>query len=152
MIIDPTTRPPSEIIFVLGPPGVGKGTLCKRLTRDDAHNSGIYHLSVGDYLREISNPDNEIPEEVAKDVLGDLPQYHIHDLVAMSISIEEKALCKILRYKIKLEEEKGCETIIVDGFPRTMSAAEAFEKLVRVHDPHLASSNCTGETDFFKDR
>ena len=35
------------IILILGPPGSGKGTLCKRL----ANEFNLYHLSVGDLLR-----------------------------------------------------------------------------------------------------
>ncbi|KFZ10315.1 hypothetical protein V502_08201 [Pseudogymnoascus sp. VKM F-4520 (FW-2644)] len=41
------TRDEWTIVFVLGGPGVGKGTQCKKLTEDYQ----ICHLSVGDVLR-----------------------------------------------------------------------------------------------------
>ncbi len=41
------------VVFVLGGPGSGKGTQCKRLAQDH----GLQHFSVGDVLRnEINRP------------------------------------------------------------------------------------------------
>ncbi|KAF2095616.1 P-loop containing nucleoside triphosphate hydrolase protein [Rhizodiscina lignyota] len=45
------------IIFAIGPPGAGKGTLLKRLAQD--HN--LYHLSVGDFLRSVRDAQGEGP-------------------------------------------------------------------------------------------
>ena len=39
-----------EIVFVLGPPGTGKGTLCKKFTSEHKY----FHISVGDYLRVLN--------------------------------------------------------------------------------------------------
>ena len=37
-----------RVIFVLGPPGVGKGTVCASLSSE---NPNIVHLSAGELLR-----------------------------------------------------------------------------------------------------
>jgi UMP-CMP kinase len=42
-----------SVIFVLGGPGVGKGTQCTNLVKD----YGFVHLSAGDLLREEQNRD-----------------------------------------------------------------------------------------------
>jgi len=43
------TKQSIQIIFVLGLPGAGKGTLCKRLCAE----VGWHHISAGDHLREL---------------------------------------------------------------------------------------------------
>lgn len=40
---------PKKIIFVLGPPGAGKGTQCQLLAQK---HDNVLHLSVGQLLRE----------------------------------------------------------------------------------------------------
>ena len=44
-----------RLLFVLGPPGAGKGTMCEKLS--DHYNIG--NFSVGNLLREANNPEVE---------------------------------------------------------------------------------------------
>lgn len=54
-----------DVIFVLGGPGAGKGTQCAKL----AQNFHMYHLSVGDVLREERDtPGSEYGELIARNM------------------------------------------------------------------------------------
>ncbi|PTB71160.1 P-loop containing nucleoside triphosphate hydrolase protein [Trichoderma longibrachiatum ATCC 18648] len=93
----------SRIIFVLG---AGKGSLCKKL----AKNYGFTHLSIGDLLRNVvASP--EADETVVGFVKhGELlPTELLFDVLGPHVS--------------------GGGTIILDGFPRRLDQAEAFEKV-----------------------
>ncbi|KAI1458206.1 P-loop containing nucleoside triphosphate hydrolase protein [Annulohypoxylon moriforme] len=112
-----------DIIFVIGPPGSGKGTLCS-LTVDGLYESGdgnYYHLSVGDYLRELCETGRPGPRIsiVRKHLLKDelLPA---------------KTIIRLLDDKID-ETINGDDTaiaILVDGFPRNIETALAFEEQI----------------------
>ncbi|KAL6890423.1 adenylate kinase domain-containing protein [Trichoderma evansii] len=93
------------IIFVLGSPGAGKGTLCAMLSK----SYGFKHLSIGDLLRQVvksPDADKTVVEQVRQE-----------ELVTTSL------LFQILKPHI---EEGG--TIILDGFPRRLDQAKEFEK------------------------
>jgi len=95
-------------IILLGPPGAGKGTQAKLL----AAKNGLAHLSTGDILRD----------EVARGTdLGKKAQAYMDrgDLVPDQLIID--------MIKGRLDESAG---FILDGFPRTVTQAEALEKLV----------------------
>ena len=54
-----------QVIFVLGGPGAGKGSQCAKLARD----FHMYHLSVGDVLREERDtPGSEYGELIARNM------------------------------------------------------------------------------------
>lgn len=97
-------------IILLGPPGAGKGTQAKLL----AAKQGLLHLSTGDILRD----------EVAHDTeLGKLAKGYMNrgDLVPDALIID--------MIKGRLDEGAG---FILDGFPRTVTQAEALEKIVSI--------------------
>lgn len=97
-------------IILLGPPGAGKGTQAKLL----AAKNGLLHLSTGDILRD----------EVARDTeLGRLAKGYMNrgDLVPDTLIID--------MIKGRLDEDGG---FILDGFPRTVTQAEALEKIVSI--------------------
>lgn len=97
-------------ITLLGPPGAGKGTQAKLL----AAKNGLVHLSTGDILRD----------EVARDTeLGRLAKGYMNrgDLVPDTLIID--------MIKGRLNEDGG---FILDGFPRTVTQAEALEKIIAI--------------------
>ncbi|KAL7920401.1 adenylate kinase domain-containing protein [Trichoderma austrokoningii] len=94
-----------RIIFVLGAPGAGKGSLSAIL----AKNYGFKHLSIGDLLRQVvnsPNADKTIVEYVRR---GELLTTNLLFQI-LTPHIEEKVI------------------ILLDGFPRCLDQAEAFEK------------------------
>lgn len=99
-----------------GAPGAGKGSLSAILAKD----YGFKHLSIGDLLRQVvASPDADktVVEYVRR---GEL--------------LTTRLLFQVLKPHI---EEGG--TIILDGFPRRLDQAQAFEKEVRTADPQLES-------------
>jgi len=98
-------------IILFGPPGAGKGTQAKLL--QDEFN--IPHLSTGNIFRSAIK--NKTPLGVkVKSILdaGELvPDETVVDLVADELS-----------------KEKYQDGYILDGFPRTVAQAEAFDKFL----------------------
>jgi len=98
-------------IILLGAPGAGKGTQAKLLA---ANNNGLAHLSTGDILRDEVTRDTELGRK-AKGYMnrGDLvPDELIIDMI-----------------EGRLDEDGG---FILDGFPRTVTQAEALEKITAI--------------------
>ena len=110
-----TSTDEALVIFVLGGPGSGKGTQCANLVRD----YGFKHLSAGDLLRE--EQDREGSE------FGDMIKSYIKEgqIVPMEVTIQllENALNASI-------EENGNRKFLIDGFPRKMDQAVAFEEKV----------------------
>lgn len=105
-------------IILFGPPGAGKGTQAKKL--QDEFN--IPQLSTGDIFRSAIK--NETPLGVkVKSILdnGELvPDETVVDLVADELS-----------------KEKYQDGYILDGFPRTVAQAEAFDHYLESHNDAL---------------
>jgi UMP-CMP kinase len=99
------------VCFMLGGPGSGKGTQCARLVQD----FGFVHLSAGDLLREEQQrPGSEY---------GELIQNCISEgkIVPMEVTIG------LLEKRII---ESDSNRFLIDGFPRQLNQALAFEKEV----------------------
>ncbi|PON23008.1 cytidylate kinase [Trichoderma gamsii] len=93
------------IIFVLGAPGAGKGSLSAILAKD----YGFKHLSIGDLLRQVvASPDADKT---------------IVDYVRRGELLTTRLLFQTLKPHI---EEGGI--ILLDGFPRRLDQAQAFER------------------------
>ncbi|KAF3940165.1 hypothetical protein ABW19_dt0202395 [Dactylella cylindrospora] len=103
-----------KVIFVLGGPGVGKGTQCAKLVND----YGFVHLSAGDLLRE--------EQSRSGTQYGELIKSYIKDglIVPMEVTIAllENAM------KAKMDEKKS--KFLIDGFPRQMDQALKFEEVI----------------------
>mmetsp|Transcript_8209 Transcript_8209/g.23570 ORF Transcript_8209/g.23570 Transcript_8209/m.23570 type:complete len:1068 (-) Transcript_8209:65-3268(-) len=100
----------TNIIFVLGGPGSGKGTQCERIVAD----FGYKHLSAGDLLRDEVASGSEMGKECEKLMKeGKLVP------VEVTISLLKAAM-----------DKSGAEKFLIDGFPRAVEQAEAFEKQI----------------------
>lgn len=104
-----------RLIF-LGPPGAGKGTQARILEQ----RFGARQISTGDILRE---------HRVKKTALGEQAQAYMDrgDLVPDDLIIK----------MIEGELKNAPRGFIMDGFPRTVAQAEAFDKLLAHHNWEL---------------
>jgi len=111
-----------QVVFVLGPPGAGKGTLFKRLAKE----RGYCHLSVGDYLRELaSNEDMKV-----HGAYGGMPHAQLRADLQERKLVPAEILTEILAHKIDEERGLGHTKFVLDGFPRQPDSAQCFEERV----------------------
>jgi adenylate kinase len=96
------------ILIFLGPPGAGKGTQAKIIEDRFAHRQ----ISTGDLLRA---------HRVEKTALG---------LEAQSYMDDGKLVPDDLIIRMMEHELANASNVIVDGFPRTVAQAEAFDALL----------------------
>ena len=91
----------------MGPPGVGKGTQCKRLVQ----SLQIPHISTGDMLRQtrLSLPDSD----------------HLSTMDGGNL-VSDDVATELVQRRIRLPDcQNGC---LFDGYPRTTNQAEALEE------------------------
>lgn len=99
------------IAILLGPSGAGKGTQAKAIVNE----FNIMHISTGDIFRRNIEEETEVGKEVKK---------YLDDgrLVPDSLTIE------IVKNRIS---QNDCNNgFLLDGFPRTIEQANAFDKLL----------------------
>ena len=102
-------------VIIFGPPGAGKGTQAKKV----AGHLGIIHLSTGDLFRNAIRDQTELGN-IVKTIMesGQLvPDQTVVDLVEESI-----------------QDPKFDKGYILDGFPRTVEQAVAFDDLLKRRD------------------
>ena len=100
-----------RLVF-LGPPGAGKGTQARELTRE----WGVVHLATGDMLREAL---------AAGTGLG-LEAKRYMDRGAL---VPDEVIIDLMRER--LARPDAARGFIVDGFPRTIAQAEALASLLK---------------------
>jgi adenylate kinase len=98
-----------KVVILLGPPGSGKGTQAVRLTKE----LDIPHISTGDLFRENISKDTE---------LGRRAKSYIN---AGKLVPDEVVLDMLFDRILKPDAQNG---YLLDGFPRTVPQAEAFDK------------------------
>jgi len=106
----------ADIVFILGGPGSGKGTICTRLVSDFK----FLHLSVGDLLRS----------EVAS---GSAVGHEVEGIMKSGGLVSDRLALSIVRESIEKARsmtDKGPFRVLLDGFPRTLDQAMMFESSV----------------------
>ncbi|CAO3630727.1 unnamed protein product [Cunninghamella blakesleeana] len=103
------------VVFVLGGPGVGKGTQCDRIKKD----YDFVHLSAGDLLRE------EQSREGSK--YGELIKHYIKEGLIVPMEVTIALLEQAMREHM---EKNNKSRFLIDGFPRKMDQAIKFEESV----------------------
>ena len=93
-----------KIVF-FGPPGSGKGTQAKLLSKD----LNILHLSTGDILREKLNDGDSLSAKLKK-------------VMSSGNLVSDEILNQIIANKLMSEECRN--GYILDGYPRTISQSE----------------------------
>ncbi|KAJ2002155.1 bifunctional uridylate/adenylate kinase [Coemansia thaxteri] len=100
------------VVFVLGGPGSGKGTNSEKLV----HDFGFVHLSAGDLLRA------EQKREVSQ--YGELIAHYIRE----GLIVPHEITIGLLRNAMM--DHPDCDRFLIDGFPRNLVQAKAFEDTV----------------------
>ena len=119
-----------QVIFLLGGPGSGKGTVSSTLKE----KLGWIPISAGDCLREEK-------ESGSKD--AEL----INDYIKKGLIVPGEITINLLLKKIRFYEAQGQKKIIIDGFPRSMENLEGWNKLVgdKVHLHFILLLECSEE-------
>ncbi|CAL2051705.1 unnamed protein product [Caenorhabditis brenneri] len=99
-----------NVVFVLGPPGSGKGTICAQIQE----NLGYVHLSAGDLLRA--------ERERVGSQFGALIENHIKNGSIVPVEIT----CSLLENA--MIASKDANGFLIDGFPRNEDNLSGWNK------------------------
>ncbi|XP_015783690.1 UMP-CMP kinase [Tetranychus urticae] len=136
-----------KVVFVLGPPGSGKGTQCSNIVKE----FGYVHLSAGDLLRE------EMSAEGSE--YGQLISNHIKNgtivPVEITCSLLDKAMVKhcsqvngtVAGDALNSGKPKFEGNFLIDGFPRNENNLEGWKKAMigKVEERFMLFFDCPQE-------
>jgi len=117
---------PEAIVFVLGGPGSGKGTVCRLATERWARGEGVLAscngwsfdtCSAGQLLRDEAERDSEAGAV-------------IRETLRQGRIVDGCVTLPLLRERME-EMEGGRTCFLIDGFPRTLEQAKAFEDAIK---------------------
>ena len=98
-------------IVILGPPGAGKGTQGKLIAND----AGLPHINTGDIFRAECAAGTELGQKVNSVIdAGDL--------------VPDELTTEIVR--ARLAQDDTARGFVLDGFPRTLTQAEALDRVL----------------------
>ena len=98
-------------IVLLGPPGSGKGTQAKLLSKE----FGYCHISTGDLLRKMIDQDAEFKSSV-------------DDLLSKGKLLSDEVVIKLVAKEYDENQDK--KGFIFDGFPRTVDQAKYLNEML----------------------
>jgi adenylate kinase len=98
-------------VVMLGPPGAGKGTQAERL----ATRLGVPKISTGDMLRDAVAAGTELGTQVKA-------------VMACGGLVDDGTMIAVVRERLGREDAAG--GFVLDGFPRTIAQARAFDAIV----------------------
>lgn len=101
-----------KLIF-LGAPGIGKGTMAELVEK----KYGFLHISTGDILREEMKEGTDIGKQ-------------IQVRMDSGVLVPDEMITEIV--KVRLHKDDCKAGYVLDGYPRTIPQAEAFEKVVAI--------------------
>ena len=110
-------------IVLFGPPGAGKGTQSEKII--EKYN--LTHISTGDLFRKHLGEGTD---------LGKLAQQYMDN----GRLVPDEVVIKMVDER--LNEGDGSNGYIFDGFPRTVSQAEALDDLMEKHNTRIAGMLC----------
>ncbi|KAI1089828.1 P-loop containing nucleoside triphosphate hydrolase protein [Rostrohypoxylon terebratum] len=114
-----------DVIFVLGPPGCGKSTVCKSaISQFDRHKYRFLHISMGDYLRDLSLTEGR---DSTVDFDVDTIRSHIRESKLLPANIIIPLLERQINNPTSNKDDTP-STWLIDGFPRNMETALAFDE------------------------
>jgi len=101
-----------EVVFILGGPGAGKGTLCRYIV----DRYGYAHLSAGDLLREErAKPGSQY---------GELIETHIRNGTIVPVEIT----CSLIDRAMQISDNPH-NRFLIDGFPRNKDNLDGWNKV-----------------------
>ncbi len=108
-------------IVFLGPPGVGKGTQCRRL----AEHLGAAHISTGEILRQAVEDKTPIGERVA-------------GILSAGKLVGDDLMIEIVSER--LAQPDAAARFLLDGYPRTIVQAESLDKFLCGLDRQISNA------------
>lgn len=117
------SSPQASLIYILGAPGAGKGTLCTFLAQQ---YTNVFHLSVGDHLRYLLS--QELSQSTPQ-TFGGLDHETFSSLMQQRQLLPAEAVVAIVDNAVKTisktaaARQLGAPIILIDGFPLSHESA-----------------------------
>lgn len=102
-------------IVLLGAPGCGKGTQSVFLV----NNYSLRHISVGDILRQNLKDKTELGRK-------------IENIMSSGGLVSDEIICELISDCLS-----GCDSFLLDGFPRTLPQAEMLNEVLKAQGSEL---------------